>query len=49
MRFDLRLCRYSYQRGPESRVLTLEGGFVFDAEFANGLFKEMHDMFRGCS
>lgn len=49
MRVDVRLCRYSYQPGPKTTVLTLEGGFVFDVEFANSLFKEMHELFRDCS
>jgi hypothetical protein len=49
MRVDVRLCRYSYQPGPKTTVLTLEGGFVFDVEFANRLFKEMHELLRGCS
>jgi hypothetical protein len=49
MRVDVRLCRYSYQPGPKTTVLTLEGGFVFDVEFANSLFKEMHELLRGCS
>jgi hypothetical protein len=49
MRVDVRLCRYSYQPGPKTIVLTLEGGFVFDVEFANSLFKEMHELLRDCS
>ena len=49
MRVDVRLCRYSYQPGPKTTVLTLEGGFVFDVEFANSLFKEMHELLRDCS
>ena len=48
MRVDIRLCRYSYQSGPKTVVLTLEGGFVFDVEFANSLFREMHELLRGC-
>jgi hypothetical protein len=49
MRVDVRLCRYSHQPGPKTTVLTLEGGFVFDVEFANSLFKEMHELLRDCS
>ena len=49
MRVDVRLCRYRYQPGPKTVVLTLEGGFVFDVEFANSLFKEMHELLRDCS
>jgi hypothetical protein len=49
MRVDIRLCRYDYQPGPKTTVLTLEGGFVFDVEFANSLFKEMHELLRDCS
>ena len=49
MRVDVRLCRYSYQPGAKTTVLMLEGGFVFDVEFANSLFKEMHELFRDCS
>lgn len=49
MRVDVRLCRYSYQPGPRTTILTLEGGFVFDVEFANSLFKEMHELLRDCS
>lgn len=49
MRVDIRLSRYSYQSGPRTTVLTLEGGFVFDVEFANSLFREMHELLRNCS
>ena len=49
MRVDVRLCRYSYQPGPRTTVLMLEGGFVFDVEFANSLFKEIHELLRDCS
>jgi hypothetical protein len=49
MRVDVRLCRYSYQPGPRTTVLTLEGGFLFDVEFANSLFKDMHELLRDCS
>lgn len=49
MRIDIRLCRYSYQPGPRTTVLTLEGGFVIDVEFANGLFKELRELLRECS
>jgi hypothetical protein len=48
MRVDIHLCRYSYQAGPKTAVLTLEGGFVFDVEFANSLFREMHELLRDC-
>ncbi|OAI43205.1 hypothetical protein AYO41_02555 [Verrucomicrobia bacterium SCGC AG-212-E04] len=49
MRVDIRLCRYSYQPGPKTTILTLEGGFDFDVEFANSLFKQMHELLRDCS
>ena len=49
MRVDVRLCRYRYQPGPKTTVLRLEGGFVFDVEFANEFFKEMHELLRDCS
>jgi len=49
MRVDIRLCRYCYQPGSKTTILMLEGGFVFDVEFANSLFKEMHVLLRDCS
>jgi hypothetical protein len=49
MRVDLRLCRYSYQPGPRAAALTLEGGFDFDVEFANSLFRDLHALLRNCS
>ena len=49
MRVDIRLCRYSYQPATKTTVLTMEGGFVFDVEFANALFKELHELLRGCN
>ena len=49
MRVEVRLCRNIYEHGPKTTVLTLEGGFVFDVEFANSLFKELHELLRDCS
>jgi len=49
MRVDVRLCRHTYQASPRTVALTLEGGFVFDVEFANSLFRDLHELLRDCS
>lgn len=49
MRVDVRLCRHSHQAIPKMVVLKLEGGFVFDVEFANCLFRDLHELLHQCN
>lgn len=48
LRVDIRLCKYSYQPGPRTIILTLEGGFVFDVEFAHTIFRELRELLHDC-
>lgn len=49
MRVDVRVCRVVYQHlGGKAMPLVLEGGFPFDAEFANQIFRDLRELLRDC-